>query len=157
MKTIGNLELFNFKDKKPLVLPTLQERLCAGGYGAFPSAALDFPDKEIDFFSLLVSDKDTVFPGRVSGDSLKDIGVLDGDWCLIQKEMEARPNDLVVAVIEDQYFIKRFRPRYGDKNQIRELKLKSANVEFSDFDITDETEFFLWGVVTWTFKNWRKL
>lgn len=157
MKTIGNLELFSLESKEPVVLTPLEERLHAGGYGAFPSAALDFPDESIDFLRLLIKDKDMTFPGRVSGDSLKDIGVLNEDWCLIQKGIEARPNDLVVAVIEDQYFIKRFRPRYGDKNQIRELKLKSANVEYSDFDITDETEFFLWGVVTWTFKNWRKL
>lgn len=157
MKTIGNLELFSLESTEPVVLTPLEERLHAGGYGAFPSAALDFPDESIDFLKLLVKDPMTTFPGRVSGDSLKDIGILNEDWCLIQKGIEARPNDLVAAIIENQFFIKRFRPRYGAGNQLKELKLESANVEYSDFDITDETEFFLWGVVTWTFKNWRKL
>lgn len=157
MKPKGNLELFSLESIEPLILQPFREPLKAGGYQAFPSAALDFPDGEIDFLKLLVSDKEATFPGRISGDSLKDIGILSEDWCLIQKGIEARPNDLVAAIIEDQFFIKRYRPKYDSNNEIKELKLKSANVEYSDFDITDQTEFFLWGVVTWTFRNWRKL
>lgn len=153
----GNLEIFKLDNAEPLILKPLNESLKAGGYGSFPSAALDFPDDSIDFLKLLVNDPITTFPGRISGDSLKDIGVLDGDWCLIQKGIEAKPNDIVAAIIEDQFFIKRFKPKYDEKNQIHELKLKSANPDFSHFEINDETEFFLWGVVTWTFRNWRKL
>ena len=157
MKTFGNLELFNLESVEPLVLQPFREILKAGGYQAFPSAALDFPDGEVDFLKLLVKDPITTFPGRISGDSLKDIGILSEDWCLIQKGIEARPNDLVAAIIQDEFFIKRYKPRYKEDNSLKELKLESANVEYSDFDITDETEFFLWGVVTWTFRNWRKL
>lgn len=153
----GNLEIFKLNNAEPLILKPLNESLKAGGYGSFPSAALDFPDDSIDFLKLLVKDPITTFPGRISGDSLKDIGVLDGDWCLIQKGIEAKPNDIVAAIIEDQFFIKRFKPKYEDNNSFKELKLESANPDFSSFDINDETEFFLWGVVTWTFRNWRKL
>jgi DNA polymerase V len=157
MKLKGNLELFNLENTEPLILKPLNESLKAGGYGSFPSAALDFPDEAIDFLKLLVKDPITTFPGRISGDSLKDLGILNEDWCLIQKGIEARPNDLVAAVIEDEFFIKRYKPKYTTKNAIKELKLESANVEFSDFDINNQTEFLLWGVVTWTFRNWRKL
>jgi len=153
----GNLEIFKLDSAGSLILKPLNESLKAGGYGSFPSAALDFPDDSIDFLKLLVKDPITTFPGRISGDSLKDIGVLDGDWCLIQKGIEAKPNDIVAAIIEDQFFIKRFKPKYEDNNSFKELKLESANPDFSSFDINDETEFFLWGVVTWTFRNWRKL
>ncbi|MCJ8153261.1 hypothetical protein MKJ01_05730 [Chryseobacterium sp. SSA4.19] len=151
------LELFILESVDPIILQPVREKLLAGGYTAFPSAALDFPDEGIDFLKLLVKDPVTTFPGRISGDSLKDIGILNEDWCLIQKGIEARPNDLVAAIIEGQFFIKRFRPKYKENNVLRELKLESANIEYSDFDITDQTEFMLWGVVTWTFRNWRKL
>ncbi|AZA73586.1 LexA family protein [Chryseobacterium indoltheticum] len=153
----GNLEIFKLDSAGSLILKPLNESLKAGGYGSFPSAALDFPDDSIDFLKLLVKDPITTFPGRISGDSLKDIGVLDGDWCLIQKGIEAKPNDIVAAIIENQFFIKRFKPKYDDNNKLQELKLNSENPDFSNFDINDETEFFLWGVVTWTFRNWRKL
>lgn len=152
-----NLEIFNFDNADTLILKPLNESLKAGGYGSFPSAALDFPDESIDFLKLLVKDPTTTFPGRISGDSLKEIGILDGDWCLIQKGIEARPNDLVAAIIDNQFFIKRFKPKYSEDNKFKELKLMSANKDYADFDINDETEFFLWGVVTWTFSNWRKL
>lgn len=157
MEKRGNLELFNLENMEPLILKPLNERLHAGGYGAFPSAALDFPDESIDFLKLLVKDPVTTFPGRISGDSLKDLGVCDGDWCLIDKSLEPMPYNLIAASIDNQFFIKRFRPKYGDKNEIKKLKLESANIEYSDFDITDQTEFYLWGVITWTFKCWRKL
>ncbi|KPE52487.1 hypothetical protein [Chryseobacterium indologenes] len=39
-----------------VVLTPLEERLHAGGYSAFPSAALDFTDESIDFLKLLVKD-----------------------------------------------------------------------------------------------------
>ncbi len=153
----GNLEIFKLDNNQSLILKPLNESLKAGGYGSFPSAALDFPDDSIDFLKLLVKDPITTFPGRISGDSLRDIGVLDGDWCLIQKGIEAKPNDIVAAIIDDQFFIKRFKPKYKNDNSFKELKLESANPDFSGFDINDETEFFLWGVITWTFRNWRKL
>ncbi|MCS3871309.1 SOS-response transcriptional repressor LexA [Chryseobacterium ginsenosidimutans] len=86
----------------------------AGDYGSFPNAALDFPDEAIDFLKLLVKDPITTFPGRISGDSLKDLGILKEDWCLIQKGIKAHPNDLVAAVIEGQFFIKRYKPKYTD-------------------------------------------
>ncbi|UKB81193.1 hypothetical protein [Chryseobacterium sp. MEBOG07] len=61
MKTIGNLELFTLESKEPVALTPLEERLHAGGYGLFPSAALDFPDESIDFLKLLVKDPVTAF------------------------------------------------------------------------------------------------
>ncbi|WP_147474541.1 LexA family protein [Chryseobacterium nematophagum] len=154
---MGNLELFKLEDTQPINLQPFREHLKAGGYQAFPSAASDFPDGEIDFLRLLIKDPVTTFPGRISGNSSKDIGILNEDWCLIQKGIEARPNDLVAAIIEDQFYIKRYKPKYTENNQLEKLKLESANIEYSDFDITDDSEFLLWGVVTWTFRNWRKL
>lgn len=151
------LELFKLDSIDPVILQPVREKLLAGGFNAFPSAASDFPDSGIDFVKLLVKDIECTFPGRISGHSLNDLGVCDGDWCLIDKSLEPRPYDLIAASIDQQFFIKRFRPKYGDRNEIKRLKLESANIEYSDFDITDDTEFLLWGVVTWTFKSWRKL
>lgn len=157
MNSTGNLELFKLESVKPLILKPLNERLHAGGYGAFPSAAMDYPEDTMDLIKLLVKDITTTFPGRISGDSMKDLGVCDGDWCLIDKSLEPMPYNLIAASIDNQFFIKRFRPKYGEKNELKKLKLESANVEYADFDITNETEFILWGVITWTFRPWRKL
>lgn len=153
----SKIEIFKLESLEPLILKPIKENLKAGGYGAFPSAALDFPDDSIDFLKLLVKNPMTTFPGRISGHSLNGLGIYDGDWCLIDKSLEANPFNLVAASIDDEFFIKRYRPKYNDSNKIKELKLESANPQYSDFDITDQTEFFLWGVITWTFKCWRKL
>lgn len=157
MKSKGNLEIFSLEDSEEIILNPVSAPLLAGGYNCFPSAALDFPDEAIDFMKFLVKDKETTFVGRISGDSLNELGILDGDWCLIDKSLEPVENNLVAATIDGQFFTKRFKPKYTEKNKIRSLQLKSANPDYQDFDISEETEFFLWGIVTWTFRNWRKL
>ncbi|MGK6342819.1 LexA family protein [Chryseobacterium sp. DT-3] len=157
MESIINLEVFNNIGEESLLLQTFPEALKAGGYQSYPSAALDFPDPNLDFVKLLIKDRPFTFPGRISGNSLKDIGIRDNDWCLIQKGLEPRPNDLIAVFLDEQYFIKRFKPRYNENNQLLSVKLKSENPEYADFYITEESEFTIWGVITWTFRPWRKL
>lgn len=47
-----------------------------------------------------------IFALKVKGDSLKDIGVLEGDLALVQKQNTAMNNDIVVAMINDEATIK---------------------------------------------------
>lgn len=46
---------------------------------------------------------------RVSGMSMKDIGILDGDLLAVHKTTEARNGQVVVARIEDEVTVKRFK------------------------------------------------
>ncbi|WP_337879994.1 transcriptional repressor LexA [Rheinheimera sp.] len=46
---------------------------------------------------------------RVQGMSMKDIGILDGDLLAVHKTSEARQGQVVVARVEDEVTVKRFR------------------------------------------------
>lgn len=49
---------------------------------------------------------------QVRGDSMRDAGILDGDFVLIESGREARPGDVVVALIDGECAtLKRLRPR----------------------------------------------
>ena len=48
---------------------------------------------------------------RVQGDSMKDIGIVDGDLLAVHRTSSAENGQVVVARIEDEVTVKRFRQR----------------------------------------------
>lgn len=64
----------------------------------------------------------TFFALHVAGDSMQDIGILDGDLAIFNQKNTAENGDIVVAMINDEaYTLKRF---FREKNRI---KLKAEN------------------------------
>jgi repressor LexA len=58
---------------------------------------------------------------RVRGDSMKDAGILDGDFVVVQQTRDAANGEIVVALLGDEATVKRF---YREKDRIR---LQPAN------------------------------
>lgn len=54
-----------------------------------------------------------VFALRVSGLSMKNAGILDGDVIVANKQAEIRNGDIVVALIEDEATVKRLKKENG--------------------------------------------
>ncbi|WP_337841727.1 transcriptional repressor LexA [Rheinheimera sp.] len=63
---------------------------------------------------------------RVQGMSMKDIGILDGDLLAVHKTSEARQGQVVVARVEDEVTVKRFR---------REGQMVFLHPENDDFNV----------------------
>jgi repressor LexA len=72
-----------------------------------------FLKKQRNYFALIVK-----------GDSMTGVGVLDGDTVIIEKKETAKNGDIVVAMIDDGYTLKRF---FKQNNRIM---LKSENPEY---------------------------
>ncbi len=66
---------------------------------------------------------------RVRGMSMKDIGILDGDLLAVHTTREARNGQIVVARIDDEVTVKRFK-REGDK-----VWLLAENSEFAPIEV----------------------
>lgn len=65
-----------------------------------------------------------VFALKVSGDSMKDDGILDGDYVIIEKTHNPKNGDIVVALLDNENVtLKRF---YREKNRIRLQPANSA-------------------------------
>ena len=54
---------------------------------------------------------------QVSGLSMRDDGILDGDWLVVHRTSEARSGQIVVARINDEVTVKRYRVR-GQKAEL---------------------------------------
>jgi len=81
------------------------------------------------------------FALRVKGYSMKDVGILDGDYVFVKRDIAARPGDIVVARLnEDEVTVKMLDI---DENQMGWLR--SCNAEMADIPVHEEIEII--GVV----------
>jgi len=68
---------------------------------------------------------------QVKGDSMKDAGILAGDYVVVQKSNHALNGEIVVALIEDEATVKRF---YREKDRVR---LQPANKAYKPIRTRD--------------------
>ncbi|GHB10541.1 transcriptional repressor LexA [Salinicola rhizosphaerae] len=66
---------------------------------------------------------------RVRGESMKDIGILDGDLLAVHRTQDVREGQIVVARLEDNVTVKRFQRR-GNR-----VTLLAENPEFEPIEI----------------------
>jgi repressor LexA len=81
---------------------------------------------------------------RVKGDSMKDAGILEGDYVVVRPGEVADNGEIVVALIGDEATVKRF---YKEKDQIR---LEPANKAYKPIRSAEAT---LLGTVTGVFRK----
>jgi repressor LexA len=68
---------------------------------------------------------------RVKGDSMKDAGILEGDYVIVRPAEIAADGEIVVALIEDEATVKRF---YKEKQRVR---LEPANKAYKPIRTND--------------------
>lgn len=64
----------------------------------------------VDSFFLGTTAADRVFALRVTGQSMIDAGIFDGDYIFVRKQLEARAGQIVVAMIDGEATVKRYQP-----------------------------------------------
>jgi len=70
------------------------------------------------------------FALRVSGDSMRDAGILDGDFVLVRQDATPRNGEIVVALIGDETTVKRFFRARGA------IRLQPENPAFQAIEVT---------------------
>lgn len=113
----------------------------------FPSPAEDHAQRRLDLNELLIRQADATFFMRVRGTSMRDAGIDDGDYVVIDRSLEAKHGNIVLAVVDGEFTIKRLFKRAG------RVKLLAANPVFADIEFREGQELAVWGVVTWTLKG----
>lgn len=82
-----------------------------------PIEAIENPDETFDLPAYLVPKGKDVFTLNVSGSSMINAGILDGDIVIVERENTARNGEIVVAMTEEnEVTLKRF---YKEANHIR--------------------------------------
>lgn len=108
----------------------------------FPSPAADHTQKCIDLNDHLIRNKAATFLFRVRGDSMTGAGIYEGDALLVDRSIEARHNHIVLAVLNNEFTVKRLYRRGGV------VRLVAENPIYPPIAIKADEELTIWGVVT---------
>lgn len=84
--------------------PLSEEYECIDGYVRLPAS--------------FVGNAKSCFLLTATGNSMIDVGINDGDLVLVRQQNEANYNDIVVALVENEVTLKRFRPDPENKRII---------------------------------------
>ena len=120
-------------------------------HAGFPSPAQNYMNGTIDLNRVLVRHRETTFFARVEGDTMKEDGIGNGDIVVIDKSLDAKDGDIVVAHLDGEFVLRRLQI---DKKQ-KCAWLLPADSKSKPTKITDGNDLVIWGVVTYTIKKIR--
>lgn len=138
-----NLNIYSALTETQLALPFVNQGISAG----FPSPALDFVDLTIDLNKHLIKHPSSTFYGLVKGQSMKNVGIHDGDLLVIDKSLEPINNKIAVCYIDGEFTLKRI------KIEKKQCWLIPENENYEPIKVTEENDFLIWGIVTFVIKS----
>jgi len=97
-----------------------------------PNSKSTFEADVIDLHNTLITNEDATYFAWAEGQSMCSIGILDGDLLVIDRSLEARNNDIVIANIENQFMCKRL-----DLNN--NIFVPESDQKFPTFPFTDQS------------------
>ena len=125
---------------KRIYLPLAESKITAG----FPTPVTEYNEERLDINDIVATNPHATFYVRVSGSSMVDANIKDGDILVVDKSLEARHNDIVIAVVDGEFTVKTLYHKDGT------IKLMPANPEFPEIVLQNEQELNIWGVVSYT-------
>lgn len=142
----------NIKLVKGEWLSRLSLALAPNIKAGFPSPADDYLRDSLDFNRDLIKNPEATFYGRVSGDSMRDAGINEGDIAVIDRSLQPTDGDVIVAYVNEEFTIKYLDLTHKEEGYI---ELRPANPDYSPIRIDSTDNFRVWGVVVWTIKQWK--
>lgn len=122
-------------NRSRLRLPLYASTVPAG----FASPADDYLEGSLDLNEYLISHPAATYYCRVSGQSMQGLGILDGCLLVVDRALEARHGDIVVAVINGEMTCKEL--------DTHRQRLLSGNIDYPPIPIPDEADCMIEGVV----------
>ena len=120
-------------------------------HAGFPSPATDYAGDRIDIVREMSRHPETTFYAMVSGESMKEAGLQNGDIVVIDKSLEPKNGDIIIAAVDGEFTIKEFRMDAANHC----AWLIPHNDRYQPIRVTQEDNFSVWGVVTHTIHKFR--
>ncbi|MBE6428844.1 MAG: translesion error-prone DNA polymerase V autoproteolytic subunit [Planctomycetaceae bacterium] len=130
-------QIVNFIHRKGDVYPMYPNKCQAG----FPAALEDLPAESLEISSYLVQNPAATFFVRATGESMTGAGIFADDILVVDKSAEPENNDIVIAIINNEFTVKRL-VKSGNS-----IELRSENPDYPSIAIPEGTELLIWGIV----------
>ena len=139
----NNLTFLKPKKGESLGQWLIEQGISAG----FPSPADDFKEIRISLDRELVKNEESTFYARVSGDSMIEAGLDDGDLLVIDRSLEPQNDKIAVCFIDGSFTVKRL------KVDVDCVYLMSENKNYKPIKVSEGDELLIWGIVTYVVKK----
>lgn len=106
----------------------------------FPSPAQDYVEQRIDLNQLLIQRPSATYLIRVSGDSMIEGGISDGDLLIVDSSVTPRHGDIIVAAINGEFTVKQLMITPF-------LHLKPMNPAYQMIPVLDADQLEIFGFV----------
>ena len=128
------------KEFKQLDVPTAN----ATGFGA---AADDYMERGIDLNEQLIRNKPATYFMRVSGNSMVNACIHDGDIVIVDRSIKPVSGKIVIAVVDGEMLIRRL------EKTMNRVRLIPETPKLSPIEVSEFSDLVIWGVVTYVIKN----
>ncbi|HJK86536.1 MAG TPA: translesion error-prone DNA polymerase V autoproteolytic subunit [Candidatus Megaira endosymbiont of Nemacystus decipiens] len=108
----------------------------------YPSLAEEHVEQFLDMNQLLIKNPATTFCVKVSGVSMIEAGIYEGDRLLVDSSITPKEGKIVIAAIDGMLTVKRLGTIDGTPY------LMPENSNFAPIPILENSELHIWGVVT---------
>lgn len=120
-----------------LSLPCEASLVSAG----FPSPAEQESGKRLDFNSHFIKNPNATFYVKVSGDSMIERRIDNGDILLVDRSVEPKNGSIIIARLHSDFCVRVLRQTET------QCWLEPANKKYKSIEITSEMDFEVWGCV----------
>jgi DNA polymerase V len=114
----------------------------------FPSPAQDYVEKTLDLNEQLIAHPAATYFVRVQGDSMIGAGIEDGDLLIVDRAIEPKHGDIVVAGFFGELTVKRLE-------LTPEIRLVPMNDLYPVISVPEATDLDIHGVVVHAVKSFK--
>ena len=118
----------------------------ATGFGA---AADDYMERGIDLNEQLIRNKPATFFMRVTGSSMINASIHDGDIVIVDKSIKPQNGKIVIAVVDGEMLIRRL------EKTLNRMRLVPETPKLSVIEVGEFSDVNIWGVVTYVIKSFE--
>lgn len=148
LDVVGDISLPSL-NSQPIKLPLFLSKVPAG----FPSPAEEHVEKRLDPSEFLIDQKDATFFVTIQGYSMIDVGLLPGDKAVVDRAKIPSIGDIVLAIVDNEFTIKILNRK---KDGTPRLLPANSTGAFAPIEIKEGMNFEIWGVVTGSFRRFKK-
>ncbi|QMU26551.1 LexA family protein [Adhaeribacter radiodurans] len=139
-----NLILLGYETETKL--PLFSSYVKAG----FPSPAEDYAEERISLLKFLSGNPTATFYVLLEGDSMIDFHLFEGDLLVIDRSLEVRSGDIILANLDNEFTVKMLEITENG------ARLVPGNKKYKPIVINNNLELLVWGVVRGIARRFRK-
>ena len=143
---IKNVNSFKKEPSSTRLTPLASESISAG----FPSPAEDYIELGIDLNKELIKNPISTFFLRVSGNSMNNAGIYNNDLLIIDRSINPKPGNIVVALLDGEFTLKRL---IKEENN---YYLKADKENYPAISLYEYIDIQIWGVAIYSIHNLQK-